>query len=418
MLQRPWLRALAWLAFLGPLFFITYNFANSVAGGRTHVPVLMFSWERYIPFIAWSIIPYWSSDLLYALSLAVCRTRAELDLHGKRLVAIQLFSTTCFLLLPLRCTFTRPALTGLTAALFDALLSFDRPFNQAPSLHVSLAVILWIRFRAHAHGLLRWLTAAWLSVVCISTLTTYQHHFIDVPTGLWAGLLILAALPERRLAGPYVRLSLLYLTGALVCTVAAFTLQGFVWILLWPGFALSMVAAAYWSGDSVWLAKRFGFAAFWMWPYMLAAWWNSRLWTAGQPSRHHVADGVWIGRAPSRAERHGVNSIVHLAAELPLHAEAYVPMLDLVVPRPDQIDSAVAAIDALQLQRPTLVCCALGYQRSAVACAAWLVAAGHADGVDGALAHIRAAHPHALLTPHALHCLRQWDSRRNGHAQS
>ena len=55
---RPWLRALAWLVVLAPLFFVTYNFANAAASRRANVPVLMFAWERHIPFVAWTILPY------------------------------------------------------------------------------------------------------------------------------------------------------------------------------------------------------------------------------------------------------------------------------------------------------------------------------------------------------------------------
>src|SRR5262250_2955928 len=143
MSERPWFRAVAWLAFLAPLFFVTYNFANAAASRHPNVPVLMFAWERRIPFLPWTILPYWSSDLLYALSLAICGTRDELDRHGKRLVAIQLLSIACFLVFPLRCTFERPAVSGWAGHLMSALTSFDRPFNQAPSLHVSLAAILW-----------------------------------------------------------------------------------------------------------------------------------------------------------------------------------------------------------------------------------------------------------------------------------
>jgi len=36
------LRGLLWLACLGPLFFLTYNFANATAAARSHVPSLAF----------------------------------------------------------------------------------------------------------------------------------------------------------------------------------------------------------------------------------------------------------------------------------------------------------------------------------------------------------------------------------------
>lgn len=400
---RPWLRALAWLAFLGPFFFLTYNFANAAASRRAHVAVLMFPWERHIPFIGWTILPYWSSDLLYALSLFICRTRDELDLHGKRLVAIQVFSIACFLAFPLRCAFERPSVSGWVGDLFAALGNFDQPFNQAPSLHAGLAAILWMRYRAHTAGTLRIALAAWFALVGASTLTTYQHQFIDVPTGLWAGLLVIAALPERRVADQQIRLTLSYLAGAIACTIAAFVLRGFGCLLLWPGFALSMVAAAYWTGDSTWLRKRNI-----MLPYTVAAWINSRLWTHGQPAKNHLVDSVWIGRAPSPRERDGMNSVVDLAPELTIRGDAHVAMLDLTPPTEEQLNEAVRAIMSLAGQRPTLVCCALGYSRSAVASAAWLMAAGHAANTEDALEQVRRARPQVVVGPKFKLRLEEW----------
>ena len=46
---------------------------------------------------------------------------------------------------------------------------------------------------------------------------------------------------------------------------------------------------------------------------------------------------------------------------------------------------------AVRARGPVLVCCALGYSRSACAVAAWLLATGRAATVDAALARVRAA---------------------------
>ena len=97
-----------------------------------------------------------------------------------------------------------------------------------------------------------------------------------------------------------------------------------------------MVAAAYWTGDPAWLAKQDRRMAFYMAPYGVAAWINSRLWTRGEPAKNHLIDGVWIGRAPSRLDRSGINSVVDLTAELSIRSDAHVPMLDLTPPADEQ----------------------------------------------------------------------------------
>src|SRR5882672_4473267 len=102
---RPWKRALAWLAFLGPFFFASYGFANWLASRRPDVGSVVFDWEHSIPFAAWTIVPYWSIDFLYALSLFVCTSRRELDVHALRLFAAQVICIAFFLAFPLTFTF-------------------------------------------------------------------------------------------------------------------------------------------------------------------------------------------------------------------------------------------------------------------------------------------------------------------------
>lgn len=89
-LERPYLRAAVWLALLGSFFFLSYNAANDYAASLASVPSIIFGWERHLPFLAWSIVPYWSCDLLYAVSFVLCRTREELDRHALRLLALQI----------------------------------------------------------------------------------------------------------------------------------------------------------------------------------------------------------------------------------------------------------------------------------------------------------------------------------------
>ena len=401
---RPWLPAVLWMAVLGPFFFLSYGFANTVTSQRAYVPVVVMGWERWVPFLAWTIVPYWTSDLLYAASLLVCTTRRELTMHVKRLVAAQVISVTCFLAFPLRLIFERPETHGFFGWLFDVLLGFDKPFNQAPSLHVSLAVILWSRFSAHLEGFWRVAMGGWLMLVVLSTMTTYQHQFLDLPTGALAGCLAIALFPEKFVGRPVafrglsqrdaqrMRLATFYLSGAVLAAAVAFKIEGLAWILLWPAAATLVVAIGYaadWPGIFQPVLIRLIVA-----PYTAAAWINSRWWTRSHAAAHEIVDGVWLGRVPFRSTNFG--SIVNLAAELQVHGRR-VPMLDLVTPSAQQLEAAVAAIEDLALQRPTLVCCALGYLRSASAVAAWMVATGRAASTPEALALIRKQRPHIVI---------------------
>lgn len=181
--ERPWRRAFAWLCFLAPFFYVTYGVANWLASLRPGVPSILFDWEHAIPFLGWTIIPYWSINVFYGLSLFVCTTRDELDTHGRRLLTAQVVAVLCFILFPLRFAFTQPETGGLSGFLFAALTSFDQPFNQAPSLHIALLVILWVLYARHIPRWALCLLHPWFALIGVSVLTTYQHHFIDMPTG-------------------------------------------------------------------------------------------------------------------------------------------------------------------------------------------------------------------------------------------
>ena len=123
--QRPWGVACLLLALAGAFFFSSYGFANWLASQRANVPAVYFEWERGIPFLPWTILPYWSIDAFYGISLFVCATRRELDTHAKRLLTAQVIAVACFIAFPLRFAFPRPATDGLFGLMFDLLGSFD-----------------------------------------------------------------------------------------------------------------------------------------------------------------------------------------------------------------------------------------------------------------------------------------------------
>ena len=382
---------------------------------------MVFDWEQGIPFWAWTIYPYWSINLFYAVSLFLARDRRELDRHAARLLSVQAVAVGCFLLWPLRFSFGQPPVEdGLAGLLFTALRGFDQPYNQAPSLHIALAVVLWDwygrRITARwARGLLH----VWTLAICASVLTTWQHHFIDIPTGALLGLLAVWAWPLERRALLWrevsidprrLRLAGLYLAGAALLALPALAFGGVALWLLWPAVSLLLVALNYAvfgaRGFQMGRDGRMAWPARWLLaPYRLAARVNAWCWTHRQRAADPVLPGVLLGRVPTQAEWEaaGRPRILSLCAELqvPAAARAHtlcLPWLDLVAPPPAALHRA-----ALMLARQRAggqavwVCCALGYSRSAAAVVGWLAASGEAWSVGQAQAMVRHARSQIVL---------------------
>lgn len=415
---HPWKTGLAWLAFLGPFFFASYGFANWAAAQRASVEAIVFDWERAIPFLPWTIVPYWIIDLLYGISLLLCATRVHLRTHVARLLFVQCVAVLCFLLFPLRFTFDRPEVEGGFGWMFAALESFDRPFNQAPSLHVALLVVLWPVYLRALPRRMHVIVHATALLIGVSVLTTWQHHFIDVPTGAWLGAAALWLLREdgsahawrwNRIRCPARRrLAAYYVSAGIVVGIVAIAGRG-AWLwLLWPASTLVLVAIVYLFGEGRAYGKRAcgSFpSSHWLLfgPYFIGARINALLWTRADRTAVEVGGGVFIGSIvrPWSGENMSDASVIDLSAEISPDRRtghyAVIPMLDLVVPTPAEIDQAVRRIAEAHPQGPVLVACALGYSRSAAVVVAWLVHAGIEPSIDAAIARLQRVRPRIVL---------------------
>lgn len=428
--SNPWRRGLLWLALLAPFFYASYGLANHLAAARAHVPAIVFGWERHIPFWDWTIFPYWSINVFYGLSLLLARTRHELDRHAARLVTVQVAAVLCFIAWPLQFSFGQPEASGAAGWLFAALRGFDKPFNQAPSLHIALALILWDLYRRLLTGrAARVVLHAWTFLICASVLTTWQHHFIDIPTGALLGALCVWAWPlDRRVSMLQAfalttdarrrALAARYAAGALVLAALALSLGGMALWLLWGSVSLALVAANYLlfgargfgmddTGRMAWETRLL------LAPYRVGAAINARLWTRGQPPLREVVAGVSLGglaRLP--VEAIGARStLVSLSAELDVPAQARchcLPWLDLVPASPAALRRAAAAIErAVRAGQPVVVSCALGLSRSTAALACWLARSGHADDADAAVLWLRRVQPKLALSEDWQRALRE-----------
>ena len=407
--------AAVWMAFLGPFFFLIYGLCNWITAQRSGVGSFYWQWERAIPFVPLMIFPYMSLDLFYAGSTFLCRNRDELHSLARRMVFAILAAGVCFLLFPLRFAFTRPETTGIPGLLFTGL-QLDAPFNQAPSLHIALLFIVFTPYRRRARGPLCALLAAWFFLIGISAVLTWQHHVIDLLTGLILTVVTFYLIPEpgapaplRRASGPHSKLAAVYAAAA-----AAFLVLAKFWnvLLLWPAVSLALVAAAYAGCGPGIFEKTDGrlrwAAALLLAPYLLGArlfhWFHHRL----SPARAEIAPRVILGRRLNRAEaarevRSGITAVLDLTAEYSappaFRRIAYLnlPVLDLTVPEPGQVREGVRFIREQTRSGAVYVHCALGHSRSAGTVAAYLLAAGLAPDADSAVAHIRAARPRIVI---------------------
>ena len=315
------------LALIGALFYTSYGLSNHYAASLAYVPEVAFAWERNIPFWEWTILPYWSLNLMYAAAFFLCRNAREQNRYVARLVSAQIVATTCFMLFPLHFGWPKPPTDGLWGVMFDSLVAFDLPYNQSPSLHIALSIIVgafyWTRFPK-----IRLPILLWQSLIALSVLTTYQHHFIDVPTGALLGWLVLWAIPQhgvspfRRPFGTQgrlktseasfreaktspatrsreIKIAMLYLAGAVLSALPSLFGGAWLW-MLWVSVSLLVAAFAYLTGNSAVFQKQAdgrlsAAATVLLLPYLAGVRLNMAYWLRGKAKTARVRDDVLIG---------------------------------------------------------------------------------------------------------------------------
>ncbi|MGL6128073.1 phosphatase PAP2 family protein [Chryseobacterium artocarpi] len=164
------------------IFMMVYNYSAWYISKLETVPSFVFNFEKHIPFIPWTIIPYMTSGIFFCLVFFLCKGKEQLKVLTQRMLFVTIIAGICFLLFPLKFSLPKPETGNIVFGYsFQFLKTFDSPFNQAPSLHIAYAFIFWTVIRTLKKG--RIFLMIWLILLGVSTLTTYQHHFIDIITG-------------------------------------------------------------------------------------------------------------------------------------------------------------------------------------------------------------------------------------------
>ena len=418
------------LAGLSIFFFTSYNLTNWYTANLSDVGSLFFSWESLIPLWPWTIVPYWSIDLMYGLAILLATSKQSLKILCLRLFSAQIICITCFLIFPLKFSFERPNLDGFLSLWFDVLMGFDKPFNQAPSLHITLLVILWQFYNCYFQSKFNQLLLhVWCFLIALSVLTTWQHHFFDVPTGLWAGCFCIWLWPENGMtplksksyAKQYTWSGIYFLLFLLSLSLAIYIGGIGLW-LLWLAGAFVLVSANYLVFGATGFQKQanghFPFAITILYlPYFAIMWLNSRLWTLKNKPADFIMDNVYLGRIASHntLQTKRIVSIVDFCAELPIGQfngyYSLIPVLDMTPLSIKQCQLAAETIDQFQKQGSVLVCCALGYSRSATAVIAWLLLTKRAANVEDAITKVKTARCSVVISSKQKALLINWFNR-------
>lgn len=176
------------LALTSTVFVLAYGLCNQLTHLRSDIGAGMFDWERSIPFVPWTIVPYLSILPFFVLSFFV-GGGATAERHARRLLVNLALSVACYALVPLRFQFERPVVEGAFGALFQLLAACDLPYNRAPSLHISVLLLLWLQLAPRVAAAWRAPLAGWFLLIGASVLTTWQHHLVDIGAGLAVGAL-------------------------------------------------------------------------------------------------------------------------------------------------------------------------------------------------------------------------------------
>lgn len=203
-----------------------------------------------------------------------------------------------------------------------------------------------------------WLKAAlvaWFALIGLSVLTTYQHHFIDIPTGLAAGCFVLLVRPmdgeplrfamaaeAARYKWAALYLGLAFLT--LFVAIAGAKIWG-AWMLWlsWASLSFALVACGYaFLGVGIFAKNGQGRHAFaakaLLFPYLCVARLNALFWLRGRRLSDEILPGLYLGSVKQAGK---FDAVLDLAAEFerPDGAQIYasLPMLDMITPDADEL---------------------------------------------------------------------------------
>jgi protein-tyrosine phosphatase/membrane-associated phospholipid phosphatase len=397
---------IVWVLYLGLLFFFLYGSANQFASLTSPHPSIVFEWEKQIPFVDGFIFPYMSSDLIFVMALMLPQTRLELKVLAVRIAFLILVSCLIFVLFPLSSSFAKPE--NVEYQFLFEILKADLSYNQIPSLHVSLAIVLFDAFRrCIKNNLARICAFIWMLLICLSTLLVYQHHFIDIPAAIFlafATIKIFSYQAPNRITKKFttprgLKIGIYYLILSIIFTAFAFfvnKLLAVVFIYLFLSMLLISLSYAFGFFEIMEQKKYF----FLLLPYFFV---NHLSWLYFKnklPLYQELSPNIYFGRMPTKQEYEqlkalGITVFINLAHDLKFNfyykSTKSINFLDMTIQDPQQLENLYQYMKENQ-QHKIYIHCKFGLSRTIIAMMYYLYKEKNVSYKES-IAKLQAMHP-------------------------
>jgi len=169
-------------------FFVGYSVPNHY---HLYQPQLLdFLWiDHVVPMVPWTIFIYIGEYVLFVTAYFMFRDELNRNRYIWSYFGVLMFAIVVFVLYPVtypRADFPIPPETHrFTAKVFNTLRMIDDPSNCLPSLHVACCYLTAFAFLPRTESRVTfWTYFLWATAIGASTLTTKQHYFVDVISGV------------------------------------------------------------------------------------------------------------------------------------------------------------------------------------------------------------------------------------------
>lgn len=171
------------------------NFYTNHINKYNAVSSILFSIDYHTPFIPPTIL-FYALSMVWFIGAFFIIPIQELPRLTHKIILAVLIACLAFYYFPLQFYFARNEFNYLIdwQPFYAILNAIDKPFNQSPSLHIVFSILISyvLKNKLSTYPIIWQILFYALSfLIAISTLFTWQHHWIDVMTGVICSLFVI-----------------------------------------------------------------------------------------------------------------------------------------------------------------------------------------------------------------------------------